>query len=163
MCVKWHDFAVKNILDADAIRVVVLSYRIESHAPQKVFRESMYELIDDLVRGGKRVVLVLQAPMLDRHINYYIRRAFGREQVVNKTLEEWKEQFKGGYLMANKVKDKVSIVDPADVMCDERLCYAIRNNKSLFFNSDHMSVDGALLVATKLLPVVMEQLNEPRH
>lgn len=163
ICVRWHDFAVKNILDADAIKVVVLSYRIENHARRKVFRDSMYALIDDLVRSGKRVVLVLQAPMLERHINYYIRRAFGREQVVNKTREEWKEQFKIGYLIANKVKDKVSIVDPADVMCDERLCYAIKSNKSLFFNRDHMSVDGALLVTTKLLPVVMEQLHEPRH
>jgi peptidoglycan/LPS O-acetylase OafA/YrhL len=162
-CVKWHDFAVKDIIDTDAIKVVVLSYRMESHARQKMFRDAMYELIDDLVRSGKRVVLVLQAPMLDRHINYYIRRAFGREQVVNKPLDEWKKQFEGGYMIANAVRYKVSVVDPADVMCDDRSCYAIRNNKSLFFNRDHMSVEGALLVATKLLPVVMEELSEPRH
>jgi peptidoglycan/LPS O-acetylase OafA/YrhL len=163
ICVEWHDFAVKSIIASDDIRVVVLSYRIESDARHKMFRDSMYGLIDDLVRNGKRVVLVLQAPMLDRQINYYIRRAFGRHQVVNKPLGDWKEQYKSGYLIAKTVEGKVPIVDPADVMCDDQFCYAIRNNKSLFFNSDHMSVEGALLVATKLFPVVMELLNEPLH
>jgi len=162
ICAEWHDFAVHDIINAENINVVVLSYRIESQANQKVYRESLYAMIDDLIAGGKRVVLVLQAPMLDKHINYYIRRAFGREEVASKTLAQWKEQYNGGYLIATKVRDKVAVVDPAEAICDERFCYAVRNNNCLYFNKDHMSTAGALLVGRKLLPVVLEQLSEFR-
>jgi peptidoglycan/LPS O-acetylase OafA/YrhL len=160
VCIKWHEFAVNNIIGSKGIKVVVLSYRMENYAWQRVYQESMYELVHDLANSGKRVILVLQAPMLDRGINYYIRRAFWRDRVASKPLSAWKEQYKAGYLIANEVKNKASVVDPSEVMCDDEECYAIRDNKSLFFNKDHMSVDGALLVSTKLLPVVMRQLYE---
>lgn len=42
-------------------------------------------------------------------------------------------------------------IDPADVLCSDGYCLAARNQKALYFDDNHLSVDGARLVID-LLP-----------
>ena len=47
------------------------------------------------------------------------------------------------YTLSKKYKD-INILDPKDMYCDDKYCYAIRNNKMLYADDDHHSIDGSL-------------------
>src|SRR5262249_47628573 len=44
----------------------------------------------------------------------------------------------------------VKVFDPSPVLCDEKYCWAMKDGKSLYQGSDHLSVDGSKLIAAKL-------------
>jgi hypothetical protein len=46
---------------------------------------------------------------------------------------------------------EVRVFDPRQVMCDADRCWAIRGNVPLYWNSDHLTVEGADLVVDRLL------------
>jgi hypothetical protein len=43
------------------------------------------------------------------------------------------------------------VVDPASLLCDDLKCMASRNGVSYYFDDDHLSLDGARLVAAEVL------------
>uniref|UniRef100_UPI004048C116 SGNH hydrolase domain-containing protein n=1 Tax=Aliarcobacter sp. TaxID=2321116 RepID=UPI004048C116 len=44
----------------------------------------------------------------------------------------------------SKKYTNTNILDPKDMYCDDKYCYAIRNNKMLYADDDHHSLDGSL-------------------
>lgn len=47
------------------------------------------------------------------------------------------------YTLSKKYTN-TNILDPKDMYCDDKYCYAIRNNKMLYADDDHHSLDGSL-------------------
>jgi hypothetical protein len=43
------------------------------------------------------------------------------------------------------------VIDPADDFCDARDCYVVKANKALFFDDNHMSIEGGRLIAGRIL------------
>lgn len=158
ICTEWTNYAVKDILASSNIKVVVISYRIDFFFSEQKYQDSLYNLVNDLTAHGKKVIVVLQAPMLTHHINYFIRHALGRSNVDNIPLAEWKKTNSEGYRIAGKLKSKAQVIDPVEEYCDNTECYAIRNNISLFIDDNHMSVDGAALVVKKFMPGLIHDL-----
>jgi hypothetical protein len=46
------------------------------------------------------------------------------------------------------------IVDPKDVFCDERDCYAVKDELYLYEDSNHLSYNGATLLVEHLVRVI---------
>lgn len=44
----------------------------------------------------------------------------------------------------------VNIFDPLDIFCDPLKCHAIRNGVMLYRDDDHVSIDGANVILSKL-------------
>jgi len=47
------------------------------------------------------------------------------------------------YNLSNKYKN-INILDPKDLYCDDKYCYAIKDDKMLYADDDHHSLDGSL-------------------
>ncbi|OCL85625.1 acyltransferase family protein [Arcobacter porcinus] len=47
------------------------------------------------------------------------------------------------YKLSDKYKN-INILDPKDMYCDDKYCYAIKDGKMLYADDDHHSVDGSL-------------------
>lgn len=47
------------------------------------------------------------------------------------------------YTLSLKYKN-INVLDPKDMYCDDKYCYAIKDNKMLYADDDHHSLDGSL-------------------
>lgn len=50
------------------------------------------------------------------------------------------------YQLSQKYKN-INILDPKNMYCDDKYCYAIKDNKMLYADDDHHSIDGSILQA----------------
>lgn len=51
----------------------------------------------------------------------------------------------------NEIPDGVKIINPEKLFCDSQHCYVVQNCTSLYFDDDHLSVEGAKIVANEIL------------
>lgn len=49
------------------------------------------------------------------------------------------------------------VIDLADLFCDDRMCLAVQGGKALYFDDDHMSLDGARRAADEIIPFILEK------
>jgi hypothetical protein len=61
------------------------------------------------------------------------------------------------YSLAKNYKNVV-ILDPINVFCDEKYCYAMKNGKLLYKDDDHVSLDGSFELAKFLIDKIV---NDP--
>lgn len=55
----------------------------------------------------------------------------------------------------SKKYENINILDPKDMYCDDKYCYAIKDNKMLYADDDHHSLDGSLEQAKYLMKSVI--------
>jgi peptidoglycan/LPS O-acetylase OafA/YrhL len=164
-CSRWTADVVNHLASDSDIGTVVISYSLTSLIPAigkdpesdgkhvTEATDSYFRTIDRLLTAGKRVVVVLQAPRLPRHIQYFIRDVRGPDDLAlmpSVSTAEWTGRLQG--LKAALIRQfggrpGFQLVDPADVFCPGTSCAAILNGQALFFDEHHMSVAGAGLVA----------------
>lgn len=139
------------ILSHGSIETVVLSFRSEEFGAASA--ASLIDLANYLASQGKRVVLLLQAPVLPHDIHAYLRIALSTsvQDVAARPRDEWRALYADVYAQLDRLDRRVTVIDVADSFCDTITCYAIRNNVALYLDDDHMSVSGARLVAEKIL------------
>lgn len=170
VCAAWTRSAIDELERRPEIKVVVLSYRINkylwgehektypvlprqgSEASRAALWNAYVGLIDRLQAGGKRVVVVLQAPELGRRITDLIFQA-GRVdgEVIGVAAKWWQLRNSYVYERLNTFPVDVTVVDPAQLFCDKINCYVTQGGKSLYFDDDHMSAAGAMVVARSIL------------
>lgn len=150
ICNDWQVFSVNKISQDPDIKYIVVSYRVETFLFEPGYKEGFRLLIDKLVNSGKKVFLVMQAPKIEHYINYYIRYSLAGMDVKSGSISDWKELNKDEYSFIRGLPKSITVIDPADEFCDSVDCYAIRNNASLYFDDNHMSVAGASLVSKKI-------------
>ena len=154
VCNNWQIFSANKIVDDPDIKYVVLSYRVESFLFEPGYKEGFKLLIDKFVNSNKSVILVMQAPKIEHHIKFYIRHSLAGRDVKSITLSDWKKLNKDEYSFLRTLSSSVVIIDPIDEFCSTKVCYAIRNNTSLYFDDNHMSVAGASLVAKEITALI---------
>ncbi|HHA1787177.1 TPA: acyltransferase family protein [Enterobacter ludwigii] len=150
VCNDWQFFSAEKISQDPDIQYIVVSYRVESYLFEPGYKEGFRMLIDNLSISGKKVFLVMQAPKIEHHINYYIRYSLAGKDVKSGSISQWKRLNKDEYSFIRDLPKTVSVIDPVEEFCDSKDCYAIKDNTSLYFDDNHMSVAGALLVANKI-------------
>lgn len=148
-----------NYLSTGTIANQGINYRIPSFASSdelKFFKESSYILLNELFKLNVEVILILDPPSLDFDIKSCFKsRPFTLSSKVKKNCEISRSQYDASRLAINFIitelqskYSKLIIYDPTSVFCNNSHCKAVRDDKPLYFDGDHLHVFGAdLLVA----------------
>jgi peptidoglycan/LPS O-acetylase OafA/YrhL len=169
-CSTWTTAALNSIIGNDRIDTVVVSYRINaylfgwheeiypqipmetSETQRRTVWDSYTNIIRDFIAAGKRVVLVLQAPELPDRMEALIYGSASPGAVIQGLSRDWWTE-RTAFLRQHlrEIPAGVVIVDPADLFCDETVCYAGQHSISYYYDDDHMSLAGAGIVANAIL------------
>ncbi|MGJ0490223.1 acyltransferase family protein [Methylobacter sp.] len=158
-CHQWTQKAIERIVRDKQIKNVLLAYSQNSFydQDQRFLRMANYiasyiKIIDVLLNEGKKVFVLYPVPRLNSHVEKYIFFAKSPSSVVSIQ--------KSDYLMENQFlieqlehfdwNDNLIALDPAEKLCHKINCYAVINNKAMYFDKFHLSVSGADLVLTSL-------------
>jgi peptidoglycan/LPS O-acetylase OafA/YrhL len=169
-CAGWTENALGKIIADPDIETVIVTYRINdylfgdhadsypelpngrSDAKWRAVWQSYVHLLRDLAASGKMVVLVLQAPELPTVIESLIYDPVATSPAIPGVARAWWAA-RNAYVRQrlHEIPAGVVIVDPADLFCDESVCYAAQGDLAYYFDDDHMSVAGAGIVADAIL------------
>ena len=168
-CARWTADVMDYILHDAGIGTVVIAYSMTSLADgiaeddqneparRADRRKALFDSVDALTTAGKKVVVVLQAPRLPRHVQYYIREIASpadADFMASVATADWTAKLaalKSELLAAAAAKSgQLFIVDPAEIFCPGSQCAAVLHGQALFFDEHHMSVAGAGLVAGEI-------------
>jgi peptidoglycan/LPS O-acetylase OafA/YrhL len=150
-CDTFYQNRLSYLIQNKQLRNVVVTYRAENAGESGA--DSIVNLANYLAEQGRNVVLVIQAPTLERDISSYIHSAIamGVHDVGARTKDEWLEINQNVYAALYRLHPSVHVVDLANYFCDFSMCFAVRNGVALYFDDDHMSVSGARLVAKYII------------
>jgi len=173
-CAEWTQEAIRWILENDDITDVVMSYRI--HAALNGNHERIYpelpgensdayrfEIISSLEKilfdlsQTKNVIYVAQAPEVAATFEklVYWTPSNQTDQLIGISREWWSKRTQFfDENMRNMVASMAPIVDISTVLCDGEYCYAGSNGISYYFDDDHLSIEGALMVVEEILPLL---------
>lgn len=157
-CSLWTNEAIDFLLENEKIKTVVISYSTdEFRYDVKELTEignqrlkSYIKIIEALNSKGKQVVVVLQAPRLPRDVEIVVLSQPESDDVPGISLKKWREDSKGIYQAVTNFSDGILIVDPADSFCDDNWCYAVKDGKAMYFDTGHMSVEGAKILGAEI-------------
>jgi len=153
-CSVFYEDRLSYLLESQGVRNVILTFRADNYGADNA--QSIVELANHLFHNGKNVVLVLQAPTLERDISSYLRRTFFYREgdFSGRSLADWKEI--NGHVLASlqDINPGVKIFDLAEHFCDSDVCFAVRDGQAMYFDDNHMSVSGARRVAPDLLQLL---------
>lgn len=166
-CVRWTADTLDYLLRKEDIRNVVLSYRTNDLAPRdsavprdyaeqrlRQVADAYFAIARKLAEGGKRVFLVLQAPIIRQHIQRVILdldSEAGTDFVYGVDRERWERSQAPLRDRLKQLPREVVLVDPAELFCRAGTCAAIMVSKPLYYDNSHMSLAGAGLVADEIL------------
>ena len=151
-CSHWTHEVVEHIENDTAIRNVVLAYSMEWGDDSDEYWKSYVSIVRRFIEADKNVIVVLQAPRLPRHIQYYIGQEIEDFNFVSVTSKS--QSIERSSFIRSRLSDlppKTKIIDPSDLFCNAMNCAAILDEKALYYDSHHMSVDGGLIIAAEIL------------
>lgn len=156
ICSDWQTQVIERLKLDESIYSVIVSYRNENKLNDSLHLMALVNMLDSLIKANKEVILVLQAPLLKMHINDYIRKhfLFPRSNVIGLAKKDWLNIYHEKKTLLEKIPKEVKVYDPSDLFCDDSNCYAIKNGKALYFDTDHMSVDGAKILAKDVVKLL---------
>jgi peptidoglycan/LPS O-acetylase OafA/YrhL len=145
VCGRWHGQVVASLTADPEIEVVVLSYRHEGYLDDPAYRRALADMANHLAAAGKRVVLVLQAPMPLRHVNEYFRAHMAdlSAPIPSQPWLDWQTRYaKSQHLLAllQLLRPEVAVFDPAEWLCAPETCVVIRQGTAMYFDDNHLSL-----------------------
>ncbi|MBF7072165.1 acyltransferase [Glaciecola sp. MH2013] len=162
-CTRWYNDAVAYLLSSDNITNIVVNHRFtrqllggdgsdypelvnEPMTAQSKERLLNFEKMIKLLSSQKdNIFVVYPFPELPRHVGQLISREnlFGSDiSNVRGTSLQWyteRNQKIIEHFKNTKYPDNVHFIDATSIFCDEIFCYAVRNNETLYFDSNHPS------------------------
>jgi peptidoglycan/LPS O-acetylase OafA/YrhL len=153
ICYKWHKKTIDALVQNASIETVVLSYRNEEFLANEAYLNSLVKISETLILANKKVILVLQAPLPGAHINKYVSVALIKNEsdIKGMSVSKWDEIYQDSYTLLKKLPNSIVVVNPKDLFCDKISCSVIKNNKALYFDDDHLSIEGASIIAQYIL------------
>ncbi|MCE0503748.1 acyltransferase [Roseivivax sp. GX 12232] len=150
-CEAFYQERLAAVLDDPEIRNVVLAFRTDGTGPEAA--RALVRLANDIAATGRTAHLVLHPPTIPRDIRFYISasRFSGGEALAARPLDTWAEQNAEIYNALSALDPEVNLVDLSEVFCDAQQCYALRDDKALYFDDHHISISGARLAAPHVL------------
>lgn len=169
-CKLWTEEVVEYIATHRSINHVVISYRLNqalfgSHVgvwpaiPNAIdpgVRQMRWNALLGVIKrfqaAGKSVVLVLQAPEIPTDVqNLILNKPVEENFVKGVTVDWWLRRSAFVKDALSQIPKDVFVFDPTLIFCVEEQCYAARNGKALYFDNNHMSVEGAKLIAAGVI------------
>ena len=150
----WHEKILSEIKANDKITTVIFSYRNEHFTENDIYLNSLATMLNELSLK-KQVIYVLQAPLLEKHIFDYIPRLGKTDTSIGAvTLDTWEKDYSNVISTTNLLNDSIIVINPTDHFCRGDICYAVLDGKALYFDDDHMSLDGAALIAENIIELI---------
>lgn len=128
-----------------------------------IFESGMRKTLQLLINANKTIVFVISIPRLDfspmacvdvrplriTHKSIKLSCGFNRE-VFDKDSQEYRK------LVFSVLKDfpKVRVFDAASELCDDSVCWAIKDGKILYRDELHLSVQGSKYLAQKMIKAI---------
>jgi hypothetical protein len=152
ICADWQNKVVDQIIMDASVSSVVISFMNYTHLEDELIRKALVNMLELLAGSDKEVVLVLQAPLPEMHMNSYIRNVYRPgASVKGRTKEDWFRVYKGKENLLKELPEEVKVYDPSDIFCDEHDCYVVKDGVGLYIDNSHMSVKGAEMVAKEIV------------
>ena len=107
---------------------------------------SVIDIMERLQSAGKKVVWVKQPPELPIEVSHLIAINVlngSSDKIIGVSRVWWDERSRFINTHSEDIPKGVVVVDPTDYLCDSENCYAVINGKAMYFDDDHLSVQGA--------------------
>lgn len=168
-CISWTNETINYISNNPEIKNVVISYRIHSalfgghrnvypkvpnkgnEDDRKKIWTSYIKTLKHFLQSKKNVFLVLQAPEAPKKVSKLIMREVNPVDVKGVSVDWWQKRSKFVRDRLNEIPDGVKIINPEEFICDSEYCYVVKNRTALYFDDNHLSVEGAKIIANKIL------------
>lgn len=171
-CNEWTERAVEYVANDRGIKTVVISYRFAAvlegehegtypelphdvPPPEQALRTaSLHSMIRALQAADKRVILALQAPEIPFGIQSLIVRTDSPTATIPGVSRDWWEaRTASTRAWLPSLPEGVIVADPTPLFCNEVQCDSARNGTAFYFDDDHPSVPGALLIADAIIDI----------
>jgi hypothetical protein len=167
-CEQFQAFAMRKLLDSEAIRTVVLAGNFAAYVyiseAQEGFSGAFYLTVERLLAAGKRVVLVYPFPPIEPAVFDNLARVAADSKdstAFSQPSENFLAELKGAFALLDGLGNKPDLirVRPHEVLCDDARCYIYRDGEALYYDQDHISLTGARLLAPLFEPVFVDRPN----
>lgn len=143
-------------------RSLVLTTMPQLKDPREIFRTAMKSTIELLLQKNKRVIFYLDVPELgfdpkscvDRRPARLTSREGKPCAVPRQEFDDRNADYRAQVFSVLKDFPQVQVFDAAEVLCDDKFCWAVRDGKMLYRDDDHLSLDGSELIAKGLTPLL---------
>lgn len=165
-CAAWYQDVSKYILDTNNISHVVINHRyttglfgIEPNYPNispvvktpevKDILEKTDRLIIEFAKRKDTVYLFYPIPEIRKPVAQLIseaeRKGNSLNTIVGSELDWYKARNREMIEHFNNAKypNNVILLRPEHALCDDAQCYAVKDGKALYFDDNHLSVEGA--------------------
>lgn len=127
----------------------------------QIFFNGLSKSIDRIIKSDKKVYYFLENPELGMLPKSCLGRplTFKTDQLeCSVDLSVYKSRMSdyraGVFEMKNNFPDLL-ILDPESLFCDEQTCRVILNNKLLYADDNHLSIEGSRLVANNFMSTII--------
>lgn len=137
---------------------------------KKVFQIQLENTVKEITQSGKKVVILGQVPkMTDQVIKYHERTTIllPISKIINphnhgKKYDKVPKQYSdsmtefANHIIGNIVAkyQNVTFFNPTKYLCDDKFCYAEKNNNWLYRDDDHINVKGSLYLKQYLDQII---------
>ncbi|WP_114327622.1 acyltransferase family protein [Candidatus Colwellia aromaticivorans] len=125
----------------------------------ELYWQNLTQLLTRLQNAGKKVYLLYPIPELPVHINKATTAfsIFSREPIIDLERATTREYYlQRNRFILNKLDSLTYDTDlvairPLDILCDSEYCPAVYEGKALYFDDDHLSLEGSRIVIEKII------------
>ena len=168
-CLDWSHESINHINNDTSTDVVVIAYRLHSalfgvnrytnypNIPDEIGGterdrrwQSLIKIINTFLDNNKNVILLLPPPELPFEINQLISVSSG-DDIYGVTRDWWDRRSDFVNSKIYEISDKVKIIDPINDFCDLENCYAVKKSMALYWDDNHLSQEGASIIAKKII------------
>ncbi|MET3431892.1 peptidoglycan/LPS O-acetylase OafA/YrhL [Herbaspirillum seropedicae] len=168
---KRHDCAPARDSIASAarqasVRTVVLSARLDIYdreLPGEVFEGALRDMLATLTAAGKKVIFVMDIPILDFHPKYCLdismplrpkTTSLPNCAIQQAVFAQHTQHYRETVNALLRQFPQVQVFDAAAPLCDHQQCWAMKDGQLLYRDYDHLSTIGSTLVAQTLWPLI---------
>jgi peptidoglycan/LPS O-acetylase OafA/YrhL len=178
-CTEWLNLAVEDLNKRVEINSVLINFRYiraffgtgessDNNAKPQITETqrmkmfwSLKEMIRDIASAKQHVYVMLPIPDLTERMPNILSNNYKIGQL---RFNDIKGQSRAYFLNRSQplfdffaettFADNVTLIDPTDVFCNEKTCYAVRNELPLYFDDDHPSIAAAKLMLAPIAKMI---------
>ena len=174
-CAKWYNTSVDFIANEPNIQNVVFVHRysyqlvggtnadypnlngLEFNEQSVELLQNIDRAINKLASSKQRVYVLYPVPELPDHISKLIDQALVNKgdlkniKGTNRTWYEKRNEAIINHFNNANYPDNVVLINPANYFCKGEFCFSAINQRSLYFDDNHVSNYGASLIAEDII------------
>jgi hypothetical protein len=165
-CRKWIKESLSYLENNKNVKNILLGFRyssflygelsrqLDAEAAREMYWMSFEAIVSTLIETGKNVYILYPIPELPVSISKAVTpfSVLGNTTMLDleKTISA-QDYFRGNDFIIKKLdslpySEKLHAIKPFEIMCDENFCPAVKGGNALYFDDNHLSVAGSMLL-----------------